>query len=257
MRIGVAGKGGSGKTTITAILSRLLSQHGHAVVAVDADSNPNLGQAIGLPHKRAMELPVLPVLEMVRHSFDEDGNVTRSELAMPPDEILDRYAVDAPDGVRLLTVSRIDHAGTGCNCAAHHTVRLFMEGFTGVPGAITVTDMEAGLEGLKRSTPKHCDTLIVVAEPYWRSIDTAVRGAELARQLGIPSVQLIANKVKDRGGAERLSRIASEHRLGLLGEIPYDEAVMEADDAGLAVLDAAPDSPAVQAMELLAERISG
>lgn len=108
MRVAVAGKGGSGKTTVAATLSRLLSRRGRRVLAIDADSNPNLAVALGLGPE---EPPTLPG-DLLRVESDALGN-RRSVLALPVGEVVERYGIDAPDGVRLLVVSRIDHAGTG------------------------------------------------------------------------------------------------------------------------------------------------
>lgn len=111
MRIAVAGKGGVGKTTISGTLARLLSRRAGGALAVDGDSNPNLGVALGLPQATAMDLPTVPRDVMARRR-DADGE-ERLALAMSPEEIANRYGIDAPDGVRLLILGKVGHAGTG------------------------------------------------------------------------------------------------------------------------------------------------
>lgn len=111
MQVAIAGKGGSGKTTISATLARLISRSGRSVTAIDGDSNPNLAVSLGLPTATAWNLEGLPsdLLDVVS---DADG-IKTLVLTKRPAQIFDEYGVDAPDDVRLLVASRIDHAGTG------------------------------------------------------------------------------------------------------------------------------------------------
>ncbi len=111
MKIAVAGKGGSGKTTIAATLARLIARRGQSVLAVDADSNPNLGVSLGLPREHAAILATVPG-DLLQERELPDG--TRSTgLALPLDAILARHGVVAPDGVTLLVMGRVAHAGAG------------------------------------------------------------------------------------------------------------------------------------------------
>ncbi len=111
MQIAIAGKGGSGKTTIAGTLARILARRGHRVTAIDADSNPNLAVSLGVARGRAWELDGLPSdLLQVRTEPSGERALT---LTKAPAEIFQEFGVDAPDGVRLVVASRIDHAGTG------------------------------------------------------------------------------------------------------------------------------------------------
>ena len=111
MKIAVAGKGGSGKTTIAATLARLAARQGRDVVAVDGDSNPNLALALGLPPEQANAIPPVP-REVIVDKPLEDGRKT-SVLAIPAAEVVRRHGVVAPDGVRVLVMGRVGHAGAG------------------------------------------------------------------------------------------------------------------------------------------------
>lgn len=119
-----------------------------------------------------------------------------------------------------------------------------------------VVDMEAGLEHLSRGTTRHVDALLAIAEPYYRSMETARRIYELARELEIPNVRLVANKVRDATEEEALRAFAERHELQVAGMIDYDDAVREADLLGVAVMDHAPPrSPAIAAVTQLMEAL--
>lgn len=111
---------------------------------------------------------------------------------------------------------------------------------------ITVTDMEAGLEHLRRGTTKYVDVMLVVAEPYYKSLETAGRTAELARELGIGRVYAIGNKVRDERDAEAIREYFAGRAVPLLATVPFDEVVTEADRRGLAPIDVDANAPLVQ-----------
>lgn len=110
MKIAVAGKGGSGKTTIAGTLARVLSRRGlTGLLAIDADSNPNLALALGIP--RGTSAPFMP-RDILERITDSSGK-TRSVLVRSPDEIVQDYGIAAADGVTLLLMGRVEHAGAG------------------------------------------------------------------------------------------------------------------------------------------------
>ena len=111
MRIAIAGKGGSGKTTLSGTIARLLAQSGRRVVAVDADTNPNLATTLGLTADRSREIVALP-RTLLKREQQPDGTV-RSTFLRDPMEVLDDYGVEAPDGVRLIVMGAVGHGGAG------------------------------------------------------------------------------------------------------------------------------------------------
>ena len=104
MKLAVVGKGGSGKTTTSAVVARTLARRGHSVVALDCDSNPNLGISLGVGDDQT------EALVSMREALDEG----QEQHAPGWDELLDRFGSDAPDGVRLAVVSRIENPEPGC-----------------------------------------------------------------------------------------------------------------------------------------------
>ena len=111
MRIAIAGKGGSGKTTISGTLARLLARAGRQVVAIDADTNPNLATTLGLQPDRAKDITALP-RSLLKRETQPDGSM-RSTFLRDPMEVLEEYGTKTPDGVRLVVMGAVGHGGAG------------------------------------------------------------------------------------------------------------------------------------------------
>ena len=111
MRIAIAGKGGSGKTTISGTVARLLAQTCRQVVAVDADTNPNLATTLGLQPDRVQSIVALP-RTLLKRETQPDGSM-RSTFLRDPIEVLEEYGTRAPDGVRLVVMGAVGHGGAG------------------------------------------------------------------------------------------------------------------------------------------------
>ncbi|MEP7345136.1 MAG: hypothetical protein ABI877_07710 [Gemmatimonadaceae bacterium] len=116
--------------------------------------------------------------------------------------------------------------------------------------------MEAGLEHLSRGTGRHVERLVAVLEPYYRSMETARNVAALATELGIPDVVVVANKVRDAEDRQAIADFCHAHGMRIVGEVPFDGGLAEVERSGGAPIDAASDSPAVAAIEALAEALS-
>ncbi len=119
-----------------------------------------------------------------------------------------------------------------------------------------IVDMEAGLEHLSRGTGKHLSRFVATIEPYYRSMEVARRVAALAAELGIGDVIAVSNKVRDDGDRKAIADFCAAHSLKLAGEIPFDSALLEAERAGKTPIDFDPNSPAVRAIERLADTLS-
>ncbi len=138
-------------------------------------------------------------------------------------------------------------------CGTHATVRSLLGELVGATTGVAVADMEAGLEHLSRGTPRHADTIVAVIEPYFKSLETGRRICELAAELGVPRVYAVANKVYSGPDDEAIRSFCDRHGLHLLAAIPHDEAFVEADRAGRAPLDVAPEARGVLEIARLAE----
>src|SRR5262245_50984754 len=243
MKLAIAGKGGSGKTSISGTLARLIAREGHSVLAIDGDTNPNLALTLGISADRINDLPVLPSGLLER---GDDG----FELKKSLEELRSTHSVKGPDGVALLVMAhpREQDAGSGCYCGMHATVRELIESATDADADVTVLDTEASPEHLTRGTAKYADVMLTVVEPYFKSLETGRRMAELARGLGLKRIQLVANKVRDEKEQAAVEEFAGKHDLEIIATVPYDERLQEAERAEAAPLDFDPGAPAVAAI---------
>lgn len=229
MRLAVAGKGGAGKTTISATLARLAAREGRAVVAIDADANPNLAVALGVATQLAATLSAVPAGLVSRR-------IGGAGLTLPVDEVVSRYSLRAPDGVRLLGMGAPAHADEGCLCSAHAVVSSLLEDLGG-PQRVVVVDMEASPEHLSRGTVRHVDAICLVAEPYYRSLETVRRMSALVAELAVPRVAVVANKVRSSQDEEAIREFCHRHELALVGVVPWSDQVGDADRARVPVID--------------------
>ncbi len=122
---------------------------------------------------------------------------------------------------------------------------------------MTVTDMEASIEHMSRATIRHVDAVLMVTEPYFRSLETVGRMVPLAKELGIEHVWAVANKVRSERDEEIIRSYCAEHGVELGAVVPWDEAIQEADREGRALMDYDLEAPAVVAVEGIADLIEG
>lgn len=139
-------------------------------------------------------------------------------------------------------------------CGAHATVRGLLGEIVAKSGdgRDVVVDMEAGLEHLSRGTGRHVTRFVAVLEPYYRSMETARRVAALAEELGVPDVVALANKVRDDADRRAIREFCAAHGVRLVGEIPYDHGLSEAERSGHPPIDHEPAGPAVAAVRRIA-----
>ncbi len=250
MKLAIAGKGGSGKTSISGTMARTLARDGHRVLAIDGDSNPNLALTLGIPAQRMSEMPTLPTTLLRR---TPDG----AELTQTLAEIKASHSVTGPDGVELLVMAHPQHANTGCLCHMHATVRTIIDAASSDEKDVCLLDTEASPEHLSRGTALYADTMLAIVEPYFKSLETGRRMAVLAQDLGLANVALIANKIRDERDLEAVQTFADKHKLELGGHVPFDELFGEAERAGVAPLDVRPEAPAMHAIADIARRWAG
>ena len=121
------------------------------------------------------------------------------------------------------------------------------------PEDVTILDMEASIEHLTRGTVRNVDALLVVAEPYYRSLETTGRIVPLARELGLERVWVVANKVRNERDEAAIREYCARRGFEIVGVVPFDEAVAEADRLGRALIDERPTAAAVVAVDALTD----
>lgn len=245
MRVAVVGKGGAGKSVVSGTLARVLARRGHKVLALDSDPIPGLAISLGMG---ALTTPML--LDAVEK--DEKGR-WRLKKGIGGARAVQRYSVAGPDGVRLLQFGKATGDGLkeimgSVNGFLQVVHRLARD--NSLPGWTIVGDLPAGPRQAAYDWVPYAEKVIVVVEPTWQSTLTARRIARIVRQRGRADVVPIANKVRDAGDVALV-----EQRLGepTVDYIPFSSEVRKADAAGLALMDHAPESDAVEAIQRLVE----
>ncbi|MFN3346803.1 MAG: AAA family ATPase [Candidatus Bipolaricaulaceae bacterium] len=219
MKIAVAGKGGVGKTTVTALLARAAVCAGHRVVAVDADPNPTLAATLGYPH---FIPPLLENAELLEERVGKGGLIALNPLVS---DLLGRFGVEY-EGIVLLVVGGVRGGGQGCACPASSLLRALLRHLVLNVKETVLVDLEAGVEHLGRATAQGVDALLVVTDPDYRSVDTVRRIHALAQEIGIPKVFAVGNKVETQEERDFL-RENLPTEVALLGVIPFSLAIKE------------------------------
>ncbi len=245
MRVAFVGKGGAGKSSAAGTLARLMGSAGRRVLALDSDPMPGLAFSLGVANVDA-GIPDRAVEEY--ESNGRHGHRLRPELTAS--EVIDQYAVRGPDGVRLLQLGKA-RGPRWDNARAH---AAFQQVIDTLPhdGWSVVGDLPGGTRQPFMTWARYARVLVVVAEPTSASMLTARRLARLRLEPGA-RVVVVASKARDAADAARVRRGTG---LPLIGALPLDRAVDEADRAGHAVLDVAPDSAYVEAVRSLVAALS-
>lgn len=229
MKLAVTGKGGTGKTTLSALLARTLAADGRPVIAVDADPDANLASALGLTPQEAPE-PIGGMRELIRERTDsKEGYGTYFKLNPDVRDLPETYS-RMVHGVRLLNLGGIPSGGSGCICPESALLKALVTHLLLRPGEVVILDMEAGIEHLGRATAGAVSMMIIVIEPGQRSVQTAQTIRRLATDIHVPRIGVVFNKV--RPGLDLTGLAAQLGDLPVLGSISYDPAIAQADLEG-------------------------
>ncbi len=250
MKIAISGKGGVGKTTLAALLAQVYADAGRNVLAVDADPSPCLAGALGFPSELQAQLS--PISEMDELIYERTGakpGTTGGFFTLNPrvDDIPERFSVEYRQ-VRLLEMGSVDSGGAGCICPESAMLKTLFTHLLFRKDDVLILDMYAGVEHLGRATVDFVDAMLVVVEPTRRSLGTAAQIKQLAEDIGLKRLWLVGNKVRDE--AEAAFLLSETPGIPVMGTLPADMGVQEADRLGIPVYDHVPS------LRLAAEKIA-
>jgi CO dehydrogenase maturation factor len=222
LKIAVSGKGGVGKTTVSAGLARLFAGKGYHVIAVDADPDASLGMALGIDDKLlAAQRPVVEMKELIKERTGGGGSL----FCLNPkvDDVLDRFALKMGE-IRFLRMGGIKQGGSDCYCSENSFINALVNSLLLDRDDVVILDMSAGIEHFTRGTAKGVDVIVVVTEPTRISAKTARVVLQLAGELGIKRSIVVGNKIRSQRDLDFL-----QDRFPDLVALPLDEALLEGD----------------------------
>ena len=247
IKIAISGKGGVGKTTLSGTLARLLARKGYHVLAIDADPSMNLASALGIKN------PPKPLTEFTE-LIDERAGGPAGVFKLNPkvDDIVEKFGVTGPDNVKLLVLGTVERGGSGCMCPASSFLKALLRHVLLKTNSVVILDMEAGVEHLGRGTTRGIDIMLIVVEPGARSIETAGRIVELARQIDIRKFGAVINKAG--GEAKDIENKLMSYGIEVFGIIPFDSSLVHADMENIAPIEKG--GAAVEAIKNICDRVS-
>ncbi len=259
LRVLVAGKGGVGKTTVSALLSFFLASKGKKVLAIDTDSVPNLALALGLPQDKASSIVPLvrneKLIEERTGARPGQGWGVFFRLNPQVDDLVNKYGIRVTDGISLLVVGSIDSAKQGCLCPSIALGKALLRHVMLEEDTVVVIDAEAGAEVFGRGLAENFDRMLCVTEPTVKSLDISKKLIKMGRELGIKEISLIVNKF--RGGDPLKEKIASMFPDLDVHFVPFDDSFIEAEIEGKGVQSYRKDSPGVVALTEAFTKIFG
>lgn len=233
-RVVITGKGGVGKTTLTALLARQLARRAYRVLALDADPQMNLPYALGLPSDEARRL--IPLSENADYVEEKTGARPGEgwglffRLNPDVDDVVERFGTRGPDGVRMLVMGNTVQPAAGCLCPENALLASVTNSMSLRRNEAILMDTQAGFEHFGRALAKGFRHAVVVTDPTFNSLQVALRAARLARELGISAIHLVVNRVRDSLDYERsLAKLDAEGGFRFTSShwLPLDELLPE------------------------------
>jgi CO dehydrogenase maturation factor len=255
MKIAVSGKGGVGKTLVAGVLAEYFVRKGFTVLAIDADPTPNLALTLGIPFEEASKIVPISENTALIESKTQTGIPGVYNLAFSVEDIVEQFSVRTLYNVNLLVMGTVRSAGEGCMCPANSVIRALLHHLLVKRKEAVITDMEAGLEHMGRGTVEHVEIMLIVTDSSLKSMETAKKLYDLAKQIGIEKAYLTGNKTVTINEGKLIEQFAAENNIPLLGLIPYDKQILHADMLGESPLKYADTSKGVAAIYKIGEKL--
>jgi CO dehydrogenase maturation factor len=228
LKIAIGGKGGVGKTTVTALLARCLAaDKNNKVIAIDADPVANLAAGLGISEEQPIT-PIAQLTELIAERTGAKPGTMGGFFTLNPkvDDIPERFSLER-DGVKLLVMGTVQSGGSGCLCPESTILKALMNHLVLFRDEIVIMDMEAGIEHLGRATSASVDALIIVVNPGSRSRAAADKIRKLGKDIGIKNIIILGNRVKGREDEELIRSSLSDYEI--IGFLPEQEEIVAAD----------------------------
>ncbi len=220
MKIAVSGKGGVGKTTVSANLAYLFARDGKEVFAVDADPDASMGLALGLNAEKLSSLvPLVDMKEVIEQK--SGGGGAYYSLNPDVDDVIEQYSL-RENHINFLIMGGIKQGGSACYCKENSFLNAVLNSLLG-DKEVVVLDMSAGIEHLTRGTARGVDLMLVVAEPTRAGVKTASVVKGLASELGIGKIKILGNKIRREEEKEFIARNFDANEI--IGYLPFSEQV--------------------------------
>ncbi|TFG56199.1 MAG: carbon monoxide dehydrogenase [Methanomassiliicoccus sp.] len=230
-RILVVGKGGVGKTTLSAALCLLGAAEGRRVLAVDQDAQQNLAYSLGYPPDKAAFLrPITQELDYIEQRVGaRPGNGWGGLINLTPDvsDVTERFGVRIAPNLDLLVMGGVVQASTGCLCPENSLLGALVRFLNSKDDDLIVMDAQAGLEPFGRTVADGFGTALVVSEPTFNSLQVAARIAKLSRDIGMRRVDLVLNKCQGSSDEEKAKRLIPETLFDAVHPLSMDQSVRD------------------------------
>jgi CO dehydrogenase maturation factor len=254
----MAGKGGVGKTTITAILAHVFSRRGLQVLAVDGDPQQNLAVTLGIPKDKAGKIiPVSKSAEYLREKTGAGQDISPGGLlTLNPDvsDVIDRFSKPVADNLRLLVMGGVRMAGAGCLCPEYTLLAAILRHMPLLKDQVVLLDTPAGMEHFGRAVADGFDTVLVVSDPSYNALSVARESAILARQIGIKNRILVVNRSGVPEDLRKVQEICGEEGLFFkVFYLPADPEVVRSEPVVTPLLEG--QSPFMTEVRALADSI--
>ncbi len=237
LKLAFGGKGGVGKTTVTALIARTIAaiEKETSVIAIDADPVANLAAGLGIDETRPIT-PVAELSDLIAERTGAQPGTMGGFFTLNPkvNDIPDRFSIEK-DGVKLLVMGTVQKGGSGCICPEATILKALMNHLVLARNEVVVMDMEAGVEHLGRATSGSVDALVVVVNPGKRSRVAADKIRKLGTDIGIKNIVVLGNRVRSEEDKALIRKSMPDYEI--LGFLPELDEVVKSDRNGTRPFD--------------------